>query len=511
MEIVNVPPSAGPHRYHPGRGEGRVGSVPLTPTVDNSSDRHAERCGEPRPERLAARDAQREKVLAELTEMLRETLERLPLSGEGALDLDAIEVAVQRDLRRVGGRVVEHALSERCLDCETRRPHCPRCQRIMEREQREREVQGLVGSYTWSRGYYSCRNCHTHHVPADRELGVGPGALSPALSRIAAMTAAEMPFGRAAAAINQSLGTELSETEVYRTAEALGIVAEQDLAAGTPDQPPAPALSPTLLIGADGTTTFTDGDWHEVKVGVVAPLGPKLDTDPKTGRQSLVVGEKSYCALVGTADDFFPRLERLARTAGWGGPQVERIVAIGDGGPWIWKRMLAFQKGVDLVEILDYIHASQHIWALAGAVFGAGTLDAHAWAEPICVALKEEGPAALLSALDRLRPQTPEASKAFATTNEYFRTHAAAGRMEYPTFAAQGWPIASGVVEAACSTVVCQRTKGAGKRWRRRGAQAILNLRCLHLSPPRWKSFFQTRPGLRRPPVATLRQEATAA
>lgn len=57
------------------------------------------------------------------------------------------------------------------------------------------------------------------------------------------------------------------------------------------------------------------------------------------------------------------------------------------------------------MEILDYIHASQHVWDLAGAVFGTGTFAAHAWAEPLCIALKEEGPAPLLSALDRLRPK----------------------------------------------------------------------------------------------------------
>ena len=38
-------------------------------------------------------------------------------------------------------------------------------------------------------------------------------------------------------------------------------------------------------------------------------------------------------------------------------------------------------------------------------------------------------------------------------------------------------PIGSGVVEAACKTLVTQRLKRSGMRWRHAGGQAILTLR----------------------------------
>ncbi|MGC8490029.1 MAG: ISKra4 family transposase [Clostridia bacterium] len=467
------------------------------------------------PARIGNKDmvtARREAIVAEVAQMVRGTLEKLPLSGPDALDLDAIEVAVRQELRRVGGRMVEGALVERVLACEEEPHLCPHCGRRMEREARRRCLVGLVGSYAWTRGYYRCRHCQTHVIPADSALGVGPGALSPALSRIAAMQAAQVSFDSAAGTINDTLGTELAEADVYRTAEALGAVAEaEEIAATTvvPVTPVTPA-SDTLLIGADGTTTFTDGDWHEVKVGVVAALGPACKPDPDDGHPRLVVGEKAYCAFAGSADDFFPRLAALARTAGWGHPAIRTVVAIGDGSPWIWNRLAAFnQPGVERVEVLDYIHASQHVWDAASAVYGSGTFDAHAWAEPLCVQLKEHGPDPVLAALRKLSPPaTPTDSKVVANALEYLSTHAKAGRMDYPRFAARGLPIASGIVEAGCNSVVCQRTKGAGKRWRRLGAQTILNLRCLRLSPSRWTAFFHRHPALRRPPVATLRREA---
>jgi hypothetical protein len=49
--------------------------------------------------------------------------------------------------------------------------------------------------------------------------------------------------------------------------------------------------------------------------------------------------------------------------------------------------------------------------------------------------------------------------------------------MDYAAAAPCGLPIGSGVVEAACKTLVTQRMKCSGMRWRHEGGQAILTLR----------------------------------
>ena len=48
--------------------------------------------------------------------------------------------------------------------------------------------------------------------------------------------------------------------------------------------------------------------------------------------------------------------------------------------------------------------------------------------------------------------------------------------MNYAALVKRGLPIGSGVVEAACKTLVAQRLKLSGMRWGR-GAQAILTTR----------------------------------
>ncbi len=49
--------------------------------------------------------------------------------------------------------------------------------------------------------------------------------------------------------------------------------------------------------------------------------------------------------------------------------------------------------------------------------------------------------------------------------------------MRYAEWKRAGLMIGSGVVEAACKTLVAQRLKLSGMRWSGRGAQAILTMR----------------------------------
>jgi len=49
--------------------------------------------------------------------------------------------------------------------------------------------------------------------------------------------------------------------------------------------------------------------------------------------------------------------------------------------------------------------------------------------------------------------------------------------MDYREYRRQGFPIGSGVTEAACKTVFTQRFKESGMTWKLEGGQTILVLR----------------------------------
>jgi hypothetical protein len=61
--------------------------------------------------------------------------------------------------------------------------------------------------------------------------------------------------------------------------------------------------------------------------------------------------------------------------------------------------------------------------------------------------------------------------------------------MHYPDYIRLNLPIASGVMEASCKTLVTQRLKRSGMAWAQKGGQAILTLRSL-IQSNRWHSAW---------------------
>ena len=64
--------------------------------------------------------------------------------------------------------------------------------------------------------------------------------------------------------------------------------------------------------------------------------------------------------------------------------------------------------------------------------------------------------------------------------------------MDYAQYLAAGFPIASGIIEGACRTVIKDRMERSGMRWVFAGAHAMMNLRSVHLSDL-WDEFLQYR------------------
>jgi hypothetical protein len=52
--------------------------------------------------------------------------------------------------------------------------------------------------------------------------------------------------------------------------------------------------------------------------------------------------------------------------------------------------------------------------------------------------------------------------------------------MRYDEYLACGYPIASGVIEGACRHMVKDRLERTGMNWTVAGAEAMLELRCIH-------------------------------
>ncbi len=142
--------------------------------------------------------------------------------------------------------------------------------------------------------------------------------------------------------------------------------------------------------------------------------------------------------------------------------------------------------------MLDFWHASEYLSAV-GVAFARGKAKRDAWVEEACHRLKHERGAAqtLLDEMGKARrKQHGKATrKALDKAISYFGNHLE--RMDYAVYTAMGYPIGSGVVEAACKSVVKERLCGSGMKWTVSGAQEILDLRAMVKTPGRWEEFWQ--------------------
>lgn len=447
-------------------------------------------------------------MVAQAQAAVAQVVRQVAAQGLGQ-DLATLERAVQAGLRTVGSVVVEAAVTVQAQQVAAAPGCCAACGgRLRAVGLRPRTLVGLVGAYRLRRPYYACRTCGATSSPLDARLGVGAGVLSPGLARLAAYAGSTHSFAAAAAALAEHHGVAVDAETVRAVTEGLGQLAEQDLRDRTVHASPPQAVPPILLVAVDGVLVPHGEGWQEAKLGRLAALGPTTRWDQETRRRALTLGPSSYCVGLEPADAFWPRVLREAWRRGLG-RGVRTVVLLGDGAEWIWlagRTQLAL-AGVQVIEILDFYHACEHLATVAQAVFPTCPLRRQTWLAAVRHRLRHQGPAPVLRALARLRPPTSAAADEVRKATAYVRTHAA--RMAYPTFAAQGLPLGSGAIESACKRVVQQRQAQAGMRWGVPGSQQVASLRAL-LCSDRWDAFWQTQPlhrlrllpGGRRPPTA---------
>ena len=142
------------------------------------------------------------------------------------------------------------------------------------------------------------------------------------------------------------------------------------------------------------------------------------------------------------------------------------------------------------IEIVDYYHACDHLKNGCDAAWGESTQASKDYFERLKTGLKEADDGAE-RVIDTLRLQCSLASgnkrKRLEAELTYFGNQQR--RMHYSEYLRLNLPIASGVMEASCKTLVTQRLKRSGMTWTNPGGQAILTLRSL-IQSNRWRSAW---------------------
>ena len=356
---------------------------------------------------------------------------------------------------------------------------------------RSRKVVSLYGEANVSRAYYRCAQCHTSQTPWDKKQGLNRRIYTPKTKAQIAQVMALLTYRTGSKMLENLTGFTLQESTAEEIVAELGgrLRAEEDeeigaaqaqaltlLASKLGEEEISPIVEPILshashpvqgtrlYISMDGVFAHLGKDWHEIKCGIVYTA-----RSDKDGHDTLL--ESAYTAAREPSEAFGRRLSRLA--AAWSVDSYKEVVAIADGAHVNWNLFeMHFPKAI---QILDFMHASEHLSEVADARYGRGTDLSKAWWQKWSKELKEKGAKPVQAAIKLLKHDDPEKQAIILREYNYFVTNE--HRTDYPTFLAKGLMIGSGPIEATCKVLVSQRFKQSGMRWSDPGAEAVLAVR----------------------------------
>ena len=146
-------------------------------------------------------------------------------------------------------------------------------------------------------------------------------------------------------------------------------------------------------------------------------------------------------------------------------------------------RRLAKKKGIDLTIIVDVIHVIEYLWN-AGRAFHSESGEAlESWVRVRILEILRGNAGYVAGGMRRsatLRDFASADRKPVEVCANYLLTYKP--YLKYNDYLAQGFPIATGVIEGACRHLVKDRMAVTGARWSLNGAEAVLRLRALRSS-----------------------------
>ena len=380
----------------------------------------------------------------------------------------------------------------------------------------QRTLTTVFGEVIVARLAYRQRGYVNLH-PADGALNLPVERYSHGLRELAGLEAARGSFDAAVEAICRSTGQAVGKRQV----EQLAIRAATDFEGFYAGSPRGDVdAGDVLVLSADGkgivmrpnslrpataeaaarTTTklasrLSKGEKRNRKrlaeVGAVYELTPVprtatdvLATTDETAVPTPAPVAKNKWLIASVAENAATVIARIFAEAQRRDPNHQRVwVALVDGNNHQIQRITteATTRGVTVTIIVDLIHVLEYLWRAAWCFFDEGDTAAESWVRDKALAVLNGHASTVAASIRRkatCRHLAPTKRANADTCADYLLRKRP--YLDYPTALANGWPIATGVIEGACRHLVKDRMDLTGARWSVNGAEAILKLRALH-------------------------------
>ncbi len=443
------------------------------------------------PAHCASHSERGEQALARLVEQVN-ALRARPVTGE---DFEAVERELRALFAEAEREVVGETLERLDVDLPFVEMEGRRYHRVLRSHATYTSAAGAVGVH---RTLYRCGR-ERAVVPMEWRAGIVAGHWTGLAARQASVVVAHVTPQEGEAVFREWGRVRPSKSSLDRLAKELGARWEGQREAFEA------ALRKGCAVAEEAVTVAVSLD------GVMVPMKDAKRADGSSGYQEAGCGTLTTCDAEGERLETVyvgrmpqPCKEALKKTLC---AELEAVLAkrpdlqvvkIADGAHDNWRYLdtLAPQG----TSVVDFYHAAEQLKSGLDACYGQDDAKGRAHYEKLRHLLRHEcgGVEKVIRSLNHQRRKQPE-NKRIAEVLGYFRNHR--HRMGYAEAKARHLPIGSGVVEAACKTLVTQRLKRSGMRWRHAGGQAILTLRAL-IQSRRFDSAWEMLSG-------TYRREVT--
>lgn len=320
-----------------------------------------------------------------ITKIAEMMVELVQSQLDEGITLTAIEHTTRTLLQEVGRQTVEMALER--METPYPEPRIP-CNCGAEANYVRRRtacLQTLFGQLQAKRAYYLCSTCHQGTFPLDEQLGLRPNALSAELTRLAAMTGVQLPFGAGRDLLETLTLVSISDQAMGKAARQVGervmeaeaVWQEKAMDAAFLLQRQRERRPPRRLYGAIDATKVHIRDnaehrWRDLKVGAWFEASGQPPTSPD-GHWSIQAKNIHYYTDICPANEF----GALVWSSGTAhdAQLAHELVMLGDGADWIWNLVTALFPHA--IQILDWFHASEHLMPVAQAAFASEAEQSH--------------------------------------------------------------------------------------------------------------------------------------
>lgn len=379
------------------------------------------------------------------------------------------EEQIQVIVNRLGNAMTEHYLTQYDISLPAIRVAE---EKYTPKAVQKKKYQTLYGEVEIERHVYQSRAGGRAYVPLERSTGI-IGSATPRFAKVLSQKYTHQSGAGTIEDLAMNHKRTISKTFVQDTVARVGEAFSTHQQQWQYPLPDFPEQVSHISISRDGTTT---------------PVLPSGYRETMTGTISLYQrdGARLHTIYVASAPEYGQkRFEQMLDA------EITKVktvyphvvyTGVADGAPSNWRYLSDHVS----VRILDYYHASEYLSEVAPL------FDHSGWLAKAYHRLKTEegGARKILKALKRRAKgySTPAIPSVLSKAIRYFSNNLS--RMDYPSYSAAGYPIGSGVTEAACKTLVKQRLNQSGMRWNLTSIDHILLLRGLALTSGRWQQAW---------------------